>query len=267
MDAGGSVWVNPSNAALAAAADATTNPTVALVGEIPHVYNGSTWDRLRGSVAADGAATTGQATVHKTLYNNSTFDRTRSIINATNSTGTGIQAVGLVAQLDDTSLTTITENQFGNLRMSARHALLEAADVLEIDLTATSPSSATTTAQTAITTVGPYRSMFIYASIQGATGGTLDIYLQVTPDSGTTWVDYAHFPQIAAGAAAIKRVWAVTKQAQQTTLATVGTGTTPALAANTIVGGEWGSQIRVVFVAGAGTSAGASQTIKCVLSS
>lgn len=53
------------------------------------------------------------------LFNNTTWDRQRSIINATNSTGTGIQAVGLTAQLDDTSPTAITENQFGNLRMSA----------------------------------------------------------------------------------------------------------------------------------------------------
>lgn len=53
------------------------------------------------------------------IYNNSTWDRVRSAINATNSTGTGIQAVGLLAQFDDTSPTAITENQFGNLRMSA----------------------------------------------------------------------------------------------------------------------------------------------------
>jgi len=57
-------------------------------------------------------------------YNGSTWDMARSIINATNSLGTGIAAVGLVAQLDDTSPTTITENQFGNVRMSSRRALL-----------------------------------------------------------------------------------------------------------------------------------------------
>jgi hypothetical protein len=40
------------------------------------------------------------------------------------STAVGVQAVGLVAQLDDTSPTTVTENQFGPVRMSARRALL-----------------------------------------------------------------------------------------------------------------------------------------------
>ena len=57
------------------------------------------------------------------LYNGSTWDRVRSIINATNSTGTGIAAAGLVGQFDDVSPTAITENQFGNVRMSANRNL------------------------------------------------------------------------------------------------------------------------------------------------
>lgn len=48
-----------------------------------------------------------------------TWDRHYSAVNATNSTGTGIAAAGILAQFDDTSPTAITENQFGNLRMSA----------------------------------------------------------------------------------------------------------------------------------------------------
>lgn len=55
-------------------------------------------------------------------YNGTSLDLQRSIANATNSTGTGIIAAGLVAQFDDTSPTAITENQFGNLRMSAARA-------------------------------------------------------------------------------------------------------------------------------------------------
>lgn len=58
------------------------------------------------------------------IFNGTTYDRGRSVIDATNSIGTGITAVGLVAQLDDTSPTTITENQFGNLRMSPNRALI-----------------------------------------------------------------------------------------------------------------------------------------------
>jgi hypothetical protein len=129
----------------------------------------------------------------------------------------------------------------------------------------TSPASATTVAQTPVTGLGPYRSMIVFANIQGGTGGTLDIYIQFSPDSGTTWVDYAHFAQLAAGAAAITRMFAVSKSGQQTTLQTVGTGTSPALAASTIVGGDWGDRLRVVAVAGASTSAGAAQVISLIL--
>lgn len=60
-----------------------------------------------------------QAAAFNYVYNGSTSDRARSIINANNTTGTGIQAVGNLAQFDDVSPTSITENQFGNLRMSA----------------------------------------------------------------------------------------------------------------------------------------------------
>jgi hypothetical protein len=57
-------------------------------------------------------------------FNGTTWDRMLAATNGTNSTGTGIQAVGTLAQLDDTSPTSITENQFGNLRMSADRSLL-----------------------------------------------------------------------------------------------------------------------------------------------
>lgn len=140
-----------------------------------------------------------------------------------------------------------------------------AQDVIVADLSATSPAAASTVAGTPVTGLQGFRSMAIYANLQGATGGTLDIYLQFTPDLGTTWVDYAHFTQKAAAGAATKQVWTVSRSAQQLTIATVGTGTSPALTANSIIGGEWGDQMRVVFVAGTSTSAGALQTIKLVL--
>jgi hypothetical protein len=53
-----------------------------------------------------------------TIFNGTSWDRTATILNATNSVGTGIAAAGILAQFDDTSPTVITENQFGNLRMS-----------------------------------------------------------------------------------------------------------------------------------------------------
>ncbi len=57
------------------------------------------------------------------IFNGTTWDRRRSIINATNSVGTGIAAAGIVAQFDDVAPTAISENQFGNSRMSANRNL------------------------------------------------------------------------------------------------------------------------------------------------
>src|SRR5262249_18496195 len=131
-------------------------------------------------------------------------------------------------------------------------------------LTFTSPAAPGTVVQTPVLGLGPYHSLSIFSTLQGATGGTLDIYIQYSPDGGTTWVDYAHFPQLAAGAGATSRGWSASKNAQQTTLTSVGTGASPALRANTIVGGDWGGRLRVVAVAGASTSAGALQTLLVV---
>src|SRR5262249_6183355 len=68
-------------------------------------------------------------------------------------------------------------------------------------LTFTSPGAPGTVAQPPTLGLGAYKSLSIFSMLQGATGGTLDVYLQYSPDGGTTWVDYAHFPQVAAGAA------------------------------------------------------------------
>lgn len=72
----------------------------------------------QGSVVSVAVRSTGQ------LFDGTNEDRARSIINATNSVGAGITAAGVLAQLDDTSPTAVTENQFGNLRMGAQRQLL-----------------------------------------------------------------------------------------------------------------------------------------------
>lgn len=58
------------------------------------------------------------------LFDGTNWDRTRQVINATDSTGTGIAAAGILAQLDDVSPGTVTENQFTNARLSTDRALL-----------------------------------------------------------------------------------------------------------------------------------------------
>lgn len=109
----------------------------------------------------------------------------------------------------------------------------------------------------------PFDWFTIDASLVGATGGVLDVYLQrqVTTD---VWADWLHFTQLTAGAAAV-RYSAVSGYDRQ--LIAVGVGTdsspgTPALAAGSFVGGHPGQWLRCVAVAGASTSAGAAITIR-----
>jgi hypothetical protein len=129
-------------------------------------------------------------------------------------------------------------------------------------MTNTSPATAiTAVGDVILTDLEGYRSLVVEAVLQGATGGTLDVYLQVTYDGGATWTDYAHFAQLAAGAAAIRHKFAVCRDVEKLTIVTPGKGTSPTLTVNTVVGGDWGSAMRMLFVAGASTSAGAAQTV------
>lgn len=88
------------------------------------------------------------------VYNGTTLDLQRSVANSTNSTGTGIPAAGLMAQFDDVSPTAITENQFGNLRMSSDHILY----------TSLAATSAAGTALTTVATAAVAGSLVVKAS-------------------------------------------------------------------------------------------------------
>lgn len=126
----------------------------------------------------------------------------------------------------------------------------------------TSPAAVSTgTAGGLVGSLQNYDALSIRATLTGATGGTLDVYLQTSVD-GTEWVDYAHFAQIAAATAAATYAFTVSRSGQNTSINTVGRNLTPALAANSVIGGDFGNQLRVVYVAGAGTSAGAAQVIR-----
>lgn len=129
-------------------------------------------------------------------------------------------------------------------------------------VTVTSPASASTVVSTEIGGVDKFDEAMLEASLLGATGGTLDVYLQQY--DGVDWWDYAHFAQLAAGAAAVNYALPITRKSQRTAPIVVGKNGTPALAAAACVGGDFGDRFRIVFVAGAGTSLGAAQTIKVV---
>lgn len=133
-------------------------------------------------------------------------------------------------------------------------------------ITATSPAAASTVVHTDLfkgSMLARAEGLVIDAKLTQATGGTLDVYLQrklATND----WVDWVHFPQLAAGSS-VKR-YTCTITGNGAPLVEVGGGTDAApgvaLAANTAVDVTPGDDVRIVFVAGASTSAGAAQTIR-----
>ena len=98
----------------------------------------------------------------------------------------------------------------------------------------------------------------MFVELVGATGGTLDVYVQVSPDGGPNWTEIAHFPQLAAAAAAVKYQAPVSLFTNITTPVVVGKNLVPALAVNTVINGAYSDRMRLLFVAGAGTSAGAA---------
>lgn len=74
------------------------------------------------NTASDGTSTSTSAVDVRAKpqnFNGTTWDRQRSVVNGQDSVGTGIQAAGLIAQFDDVSPGTVTENQFAPLRMNS----------------------------------------------------------------------------------------------------------------------------------------------------
>ncbi len=110
-----------------------------------------------------------------------------------------------------------------------------------------------------------YRSMCIESTLQGATGGALDVVIQVSYDKGVTWSEYVRYTQLAAAAASIVYVTTHSRAVGVAAPVVIGKGTTPTITVNTCRAGEWGDRMRVLFVAGASTSAGAVQTIRVYL--
>ena len=125
-DSTGRLWTNTELPDAAAASDSYSNPTAPSV--LAHImcYDGSTWLRQPRVSDTDAVGVSGNNCRTAAMgwnFNGTSWDRNRGAVNALNSVGTGIQAAQIVGQFDDTSPTAITENQFGNLRMSANRNL------------------------------------------------------------------------------------------------------------------------------------------------
>jgi len=131
-------------------------------------------------------------------------------------------------------------------------------------LTATCSSTASTT-EVGATANGLLRFDWftVDANIQGASGGTLDVYLQRQIEADL-WADWLHFPQLTDGQAATQYC---AQSGSDKTIHAVEQGTdgsagTPVLAANTFIGGHPGNAVRLVTKTGAGVGTGTSQTVK-----
>ena len=138
-------------------------------------------------------------------------------------------------------------------------------------LTGTTPNApGTALVQQYVGGFSEFDSFTILGDLVGATGGTLDLYLQrrVVAD-GSVWADWLHFTQLAGGAAATRLHYSSQQNPAAAAGVAVGimndalTGAV-ALAANTITPGHPGDALRLVAVAGAGTSAGALVSVYVV---
>lgn len=94
----------------------------------------------------------------------------------------------------------------------------------------------------------------IISGIRGGAGGVLDVYIQDSPD-GVRFYDYVHYTQLGAGAPLI--VQAYSPNPFDNGIKTIGMDAAPVLAANSVRGGHWYDQLRVLFVAGAGVAVAA----------
>jgi hypothetical protein len=134
------------------------------------------------------------------------------------------------------------------------------------DLSGTSPVAAGTVAGAYAAGLAKFSGLRVEALLVGATGGTLDVYLQrkVGPD---LWVDWCHFPQLAAGASAVAYSFAVDNATPAsgtlTAVTTRGSDATPSpgMAAGLDLVHP-GDMVRVVYVGGASTSAGAAAKVR-----
>lgn len=138
-------------------------------------------------------------------------------------------------------------------------ALANTSDVETVLFNSATPNAAGTNAEAAVTGFKAFSRLSIVATITGITGGTLDVYVQRSPD-GVTYYDLIHFPSAAAGDAAVTYV--VDLEPCNDFLI-IGKDTSPALEEGGVAG-LWSDRLRVLEVTGAGASAGAALNVRAL---
>ena len=113
--------------------------------------------------------------------------------------------------------------------------------------------------------IDDYESIEVVAELKGASGGTLNVYLQTSPDGGLSWFDTIAWPQITAAAAVAYYASPLSQATNSVTTTVVGKNLAPALVNSTtagVVNGSFGDRFRLVMVAGSGTNAGAVVVVR-----
>lgn len=225
----GTVTVDTELPAAGALADTTANPTTSVVGGMTHIYNGATWDRARGDVSngldVDVTRVTGTVTVDSempaaaTLGDNTanpTAPAVASFPHVWDSAGSnwdrmpGNSTAGLIVQgaaADGAAAAgapvsiggTDSSGNAQRLLVDARGANAPSYKAVANLLAATTITTNATTNNTAVTGFGGYGKCTFLLTISAKTmdmGTTLNIYIQTSPDDGTTWDDVVSFTQV-----------------------------------------------------------------------
>ena len=106
--------------------DSMANQKTAPVISFSSCFDGTNWLRQQRVSDTDAIGVAGnncRVAAMQYNFNGTSYDRVRGAANGLNSAGTGLNAAQIVGQYDDTSPTAITENNFGNIRMSANRNL------------------------------------------------------------------------------------------------------------------------------------------------
>lgn len=135
-------------------------------------------------------------------------------------------------------------------------------NLLSVVADATSPAAAGYAVTTPVTGFDRCIALTINATLTGATGGTLNVIVETSPN-GTDWYELVSFAQLSAAAAAVQKSVAILVDG---VIAARGKNQTTAvvLAAGTAFGGQWYDRLRVRYIAGTSTSAGAVQAIEAI---
>lgn len=113
---------NTTNSTLAGIADNQTNGNQ--LTQVTDTVGAAITYQAAGADGVSNTANRVPVVAAGQTFNGTTWDRQQSVVAGLNSTGTGLAAAGIVAQVDDTATSAVTENNFGPVRMSTRRALL-----------------------------------------------------------------------------------------------------------------------------------------------